>query len=60
MSRLYRTKGEYIQRHAEQYCNGDVEEAKEHDIVKEACKTLKDDKGESIWDITIDTEKSSR
>lgn len=46
MSRLYRTKGEYIQRYAEQYCNGDVEEAKEHAIVKEACKTLKDDKGE--------------
>lgn len=35
-----RTQSEYIERHAEQHCNGDAESAKEHAIVKEACKNL--------------------
>ena len=34
MSDTVRTVEEYIQRHARQYCNGDVEAAKEHAIVK--------------------------
>lgn len=38
MSDNYRTKEEYIKRHASDYCNGDTEEAKEHAIVKEVLK----------------------
>ena len=34
MSDTTRTVEEYIQRHAKQYCNGDVEVAKSHAIVR--------------------------
>lgn len=34
MSDPVRTVEEYIQRHAKQYCNGDIEAAKSHAIVK--------------------------
>ena len=38
MSDPTRTVEEYIQRHAIRYCNGDVEVAKTHAIVKEVVK----------------------
>lgn len=31
-------KEEYIQKYARYYCNGDVEKAKEHALVKLVCK----------------------
>ena len=34
MSDTHRTIEEYIQRHADQYCSGDKEEAKRHAIVQ--------------------------
>ena len=34
MSDRERTPEEYIERHAHDYCNGDIEAAKEHAIVK--------------------------
>ena len=34
MSDRERTPEEYIERHARNYCNGDIEAAKEHAIVK--------------------------
>lgn len=34
MSDPYRTPEEYIERYANDYCNGDIEAAKEHAIVK--------------------------
>ena len=40
MSDRSRTKEEYIQRHADQYHNGDTERAKEDAIVKEVLPTL--------------------
>ena len=40
MSNRNRTIEEYIQRHADQYHNGDIERAREDAIVKEAEKTL--------------------
>lgn len=40
MSDRNRTQEEYIQRHADQYHNGDIEEARQHAIVKEAAKDL--------------------
>ena len=40
MSDRSRTPEEFIQRYADQYCKGDVEVAKTHAIVKEACKEL--------------------
>lgn len=43
MSDTSRTKQEYLERYAKTYCNGDVEEAKEHEIVKEVMKGLKDE-----------------
>ena len=41
MSDRSRTKQEYLERYAKMYCDGDVEEAKEHEIVKEVMKGLK-------------------
>lgn len=46
MSEQHRTKKEYIEAHANQYCHGDKEEAKEQKIVKEVCKTLKGETNE--------------
>ena len=43
MSEQKRTKNEYIERYANQYCNGDQEEAAGHAIVKEVCKTLNEE-----------------
>ena len=40
MSDRSRTLEEFIHRHAIQYCDGDIEEAKTHAIVKEVCKEL--------------------
>lgn len=34
------TREEYIQRYADQYCNGDVEQAKTHAIVRGVCREL--------------------
>ena len=42
MSDTVRTPEEYIQRHARQYCNGDVEAAKEQTIVKAVIKEKKE------------------
>jgi hypothetical protein len=44
MSKTNITTGEYIQRYADMYCNGNTEEAMKHEIVKEVMKGLKDDK----------------
>jgi hypothetical protein len=44
MSDWNRTPEEYLQRYAKTYCNGDIEKAKEHEIVKEVLKGLKDEK----------------
>lgn len=38
MSDNNRTSGEYIQRYANMYCNGNTEEAKKHAIVREVVK----------------------
>lgn len=38
MSEQSRTPEEYIQRYADDYCNGDTEEAKKHAIVREVMK----------------------
>lgn len=38
MSDTNRTPEEYIQRYAKMYCNGDIEEAKKHEIVKEVLR----------------------
>ena len=43
MSERNRTKEEYIQRHADQYHDGDVEQAKEDAIVKEVLPTLEEE-----------------
>lgn len=40
MSDRSRTKQEYIERYAKMYCNGDIEEAMKHEIVKEVMKGL--------------------
>lgn len=40
MSERSRTREEYIQRHADQYRNGDTKRAKEDAIVKEVLPTL--------------------
>ena len=40
MSESNRTPEEYIERYANQYCNGDQEEAARHAIVKEVLPTL--------------------
>ena len=37
------TKEEYIAEYAHYYCNGDTEEAKKHEIVKEVCEELKEE-----------------
>ena len=44
MSDWNRTPEEYLQRYARDYCNGDIEKAKEHEIVKEVLKGLEDEK----------------
>lgn len=54
MSEQHRTKKEYIEAHANQYCHGDKEEAKEQKIVKEVCKTLKGDTNEEESDRSDD------
>lgn len=41
MEHQHMTVEEYINRFANQYCNGDVEQAKESSIAKEVCKDLK-------------------
>lgn len=38
MSDWNRTPEEYIERYAKAYCNGDIEEAKKHEIVREVTK----------------------
>lgn len=38
MSDTNRTPEEYIQRYAKTYCNGDIEEALKHEIVREVLK----------------------
>ena len=38
MSDCNRTTEEYIERYAKTYCNGDIEEAKKHAIVREVVK----------------------
>jgi hypothetical protein len=43
MSERNRTPEEYLQRYARDYCNGDIEKAKEHEIVKEVLKGLEDE-----------------
>lgn len=43
MSEQYRTKEEYTERYATQYCDGDCKEAAEHNIVKEVCEELKEE-----------------
>lgn len=40
MSEQKRTKQEYLERFANDYCDGDQEEAAGHAIVKEVCKNL--------------------
>ena len=42
MSEEKRTKEEYIERFANDWCNGDKEKAKEQAIVKEVIKTLEE------------------
>ena len=43
MSETNRTPEEYIQRYADMYCNGDIEEAKKHAIVREVLKEKEND-----------------
>ena len=43
MSEQHRTKEEYTELYAHQYCDGDKEEAKEQKIVKEVCEELKEE-----------------
>ena len=38
MSKTNITTGEYIQRYANMYCNGNTEEAKKHAIVREVMR----------------------
>ena len=45
MSDLNRTIDEYLERYAEMYCSGDVEEAKKHAIVREVMEEKKNDAG---------------
>ena len=44
MSDAVRTTEEYIQRYADMYCNGDVEEAKKHAIVKAVIEVKESEK----------------
>lgn len=43
MSEHNKTKEEYVAAYAHDYCNGDTEEAKTHEIVKEVCEELKEE-----------------
>ena len=43
MSKTNITTGEYIQRYADMYCNGNTEEAKKHAIVREVVKEKEND-----------------
>lgn len=38
MSDTSRTKQEYLERYAKTYCNGDIEEAMKHEIVREVLR----------------------
>ena len=40
MSEQNRSKEEYIQRYADNYCDGDVERAKKHAIVREVIREM--------------------
>lgn len=42
MSERNRTKDEYVEMYAHDYCNNDTDAAKEHEIVKEVCEELKE------------------
>lgn len=42
MSERNRTKEEYTELYAKDYTDGDVDEAREHQMVKEVCETLKE------------------
>ena len=44
MSDPTRTAEEYIERYAKQYCNGDIEAARTHAIVREVMKEKEVDK----------------
>ena len=43
MSEQHRTKEEYIDAYAHDYCCDNKEEAKAHEIVKEVCEELKEE-----------------
>ena len=43
MSEQHRTKEEYIDAYAHDYCCDNKEEAKTHEIVKEVCEELKEE-----------------
>ncbi len=43
MSEQHKTKEEYTESYANQYCEGDREVAAGHKIVKEVCKELKEE-----------------
>ena len=43
MSEQHRTKEEYTEIYADQYCEGDVEVAAGHKIVKEVCEELREE-----------------
>lgn len=38
----YSAEKEYIEKYAKQNCGGDVEEAKQHAMVEEVCKYIKE------------------
>ena len=42
MSEWNRSREEYIQRYADDYCDGDVEGAKKHKIVMEVIREMED------------------
>ncbi len=43
MSEQHRTKEEYTELYADQYCEGDIEVAAGHKIVKEVCEELREE-----------------
>lgn len=47
MSNTHRTKGEYKKLYANQNCNGDLEKAAEHKLLKEVVETLVNDEEEN-------------
>jgi hypothetical protein len=46
MSEWNRTQDEYLKRYAKDYCDGDIEKANSHEMVKEVLKGLKDERVE--------------